>query len=521
MRSRIIVTSVAIFWASAAVAAEPTKAQPTPEHDSANTHVADVPEKQAIDPPRPTEPSVAKSEPPIIAAPSYVIERIVVVGNRKTNRRVVERYLPFSRGENLSPDDARIERARFRLLGTGYFRTVNLSLRKGSRRGAVELVVTVEERNTIVVNDIWLGFAADASSDGKARPFTGYGGASVAENNFLGTGVGLAGAFVLADRQVALRARITDPNVFGSRWALEFELIHNRARDFFGSRDVLVEGATSARDYASPEYKRTGGSISLGHDIGLNAQAFVGLRVEGISADLPKAASHVYGLEVQPIEFHLLRDNSYLSVLRAGLVHDTRDDVSLTSRGTHVLASAEAAAGPLGSDYVYAKFGVRAAHYIPVKWNHSLKLEGFIGSVFGNAPLFERFYVGDFTDFLPDRVLDLTFDRRSSPNFLNTSIVEQRYGDYAAKVSVEYRVPLYRGRVLYGADAFASLGFFGVLQQRDLERSITGYNSGSRIPIDMTFNAGVRFVFAIGTLQLGVSNFLSFLPVQGAPGVSQ
>ncbi len=514
MRLRLIATSIAIFWAIGAVASEPTPVQEP--HDPASV--------QAPAPPLPTSASenTAAIEPPVAATPSYVIEHIVVVGNRKTNRRVVERYLPFARGDNLSPDDVRITRARFRLLGTGYFRTVDLSLRKGTRRGAIDLVVNVEERNTIVVNDLWLGLAADASSDGRARPLAGYGGASVSENNFLGTGVGLTGALALADRQLALRARVTDPNLFGSRWVFEFELLHNQARDFFGSRDVLVEGASSARDYASPEYRRTGGSISLGHDIGTSAQAFVGLRVEGITADLPKAASHVYGLEVQPIEFHLFRDNSYLSVLRTGIVYDTRDDASLTGLGTHILGSADVAAGPLGSDYVYAKFSVRAAQYVPLKWNHTIKFEGFVGAVFGNAPLFERFYVGDFTDFLPDRVLDLTFDRRSSPNFLNTSIVEQRYGEYAAKLQVEYRVPLYRGsKALYGADAFASFGFFGVLQQRDLERSITGYNSGSRIPIDMTFNAGARFVFAIGTLQLGVSNFLSFLPVQASQGAAQ
>jgi outer membrane protein assembly factor BamA len=455
-------------------------------------------------------------------APSYVIERIVVVGNSKTKKRVVERYLPFSRGDNLSPDDPRIQRARFRLLGTGNFRFVELSLRKGTRRGAVDLVVTVEERNTIVVNDLWLGLAADASSDGRARPLTGYGGASVSENNFLGTGIGLTGAFAVADKQLALRAHITDPNLFGSRWVGELELLHNRARDFFGSRDVLVEGGLAARDYASPEYTRTGGALSIGHDVGASAQAFVGLRVEHISADLPKAASHVYGLEVQPIDFRLLRDSSYLSILRTGLVYDTRDDVALTRQGDHVLASADAAAGPLGSDYVYVKLGVRTAHYVPLKWNHTLKVEGFIGAVFGNAPLFERFYVGDFTDFLPDRALDLTFDRRSAPNFLNTSIIEQRYGDYAAKVSVEYRVPLYRGsKLLYGADAFGSLGFFGLLQQRDLERGITGYNSWSRLPVDMTLNAGLRFAFNVGTLQLGVSNFLSFLPLQGSQGAQQ
>ena len=58
----------------------------------------------------------------------------------------------------------------------------------------------------------------------------------------------------------------------------------------------------------------------------------------------------------------------------------------------------------------------------------------FSSHVIGDAPLFEKFYVGDFTDLLPDRVLDLNFDRRAAPNFLGTDIVEVRYGQYAAKI---------------------------------------------------------------------------------------
>src|SRR5439155_877729 len=83
-------------------------------------------------------------------------------------------------------------------------------------------------------------------------------------------------------------------------------------------------------------------------------------------------------------------------------------------------------------------------------------------------PFFEKFYVGDFTDLLPDRVLDLAPDRRQPPNLLNTDIVEVRYGDFAAKLDLEYRVPIYTGRkAIYAIDLFGTAGFYSVAARPD------------------------------------------------------
>ena len=112
-----------------------------------------------------------------------------------------------------------------------------------------------------------------------------------------------------------------------------------------------------------------------------------------------------------------------------------------------------------------------------------LGLDAFVGGIFGNAPLFERFYVGDLTDLLPDRVLDLNFDRRPAPNYLNTDIVEIRYGNYAAKLDAEYRVPIYRGtRSIYGVDLFGSFGVFGLANDQDFVDRARGYQGFGGVP---------------------------------------
>ena len=480
-------------------------------------------------PPMGTPPEGAETspEPTIVRTPGrvglrYTLEGVDVRGNTATLSRVILRYVPFKAGDVLDVDDRELELTRFRLLGTGFFRDVTLSLRRGSRRGYVVLVVEVAERNTIVVNDVYLGLSADAEPDGAARPLTAYGGIDVSENNLAGTGIKLGGAIALADRQLGLRTRFADPQIFGTPWTVEAQLLFNHARDFFGNRDVHVEDATPTgrqQDFAIVTYQRFGGQIGVGHDVSLSSRLFVDYRLESIDTELPLAASHQRGLDVEPIDFHIHGGSSILSTLRATLLHDTRDEPFLPSRGVYVTSQAEASLSPLGSDYPYAKLDVRGSRWFPLSWGHVLRLEGFAGAVFGDAPLFERFYVGDLTDLLPDRVLDLAFDRRAAPNLLDTVIVEERYGTYAAKLSAEYRVPLYRGhRSVYGVDLFGTLGIYGLSTELDLARPPRGYSGLRKVPVDLTTNIGLRIDTSAGGFVLGASNLLWLIPFRREAG---
>jgi outer membrane protein insertion porin family len=449
----------------------------------------------------------------------YTLEGIEVRGNTKTLARVVLRYVPFRAGDALDVNDPELELTRFRLLGTGFFRDVQLSLRRGTQRGYVVLVVDVSERNTLIVNDLWLGLSADVDPSGASKPLTAYGGASVTETNLAGSGIALGGAFAVADSQLALRARLSDPQFARTNWIMEAELLYNNARDFFGLGDVLVANADSqpAQDYAVLPYKRFGARVGFGHDLGVSSQIFFDYRLEKIDAQVPIDASDHRGLDVEPIDFMLIGGSSVLSTLRTTVVHDTRDEPILPTRGHFLTASADASLTPLGSEYPYAKLVAHASQWIELPWGHVLGLDAFAGAIFGNAPLFERFYVGDLTDLLPDRVLDLNFDRRPAPNYLNTDIVEIRYGNYAAKLDAEYRVPLYRGmRSIYGVDLFGSFGVFGLANDQDFVDRARGYQGFGSVPIGLTFNAGLRIDTQVGGFMIGLSNLIGLIPVRGA-----
>jgi outer membrane protein insertion porin family len=451
----------------------------------------------------------------------------------------VLRYVPFKRGDVFDVDDPEVELSRYRLLGTGFFRDVQFSLRKGSARGLVVLVIDVVERNTIVLSDVRMGISADADTHGNRRPLTAYGALDVAETNLLGTGITLGSAMAVADQQLALRVRFLDPAFLGSSWMTSGTLLYNDARDFFGNAGVLKydPDESSSSPSAVVNYTRFGGALGVGRDLSISTQVWLNYRLETIEAQYPFEASHLYPFEAshlrgarpegttktlveearEPIDFDIIRGRSVLSTLGSTLEHDTRDHPFLPTRGWHASVSVEVGLLPAGSDYDYQRAQVQASRWWRLPWDeHVLRLELFAGAIAGNAPFFEQYYVGDFSDFLPARVLGVNFDRRPPLNFLGTDIVEVRYGQYAFKVAGEYRIPMFRGhRSIYGIDFFASMGIYGVASTRDITDPPVGYSGLSQVPVDLTGNFGFRMDTSAGGFVFAFSNVLGFVPVRG------
>jgi outer membrane protein assembly factor BamA len=498
-------------------AVRPTEAGAEPPAEPASPE-PQLPAPPPAEPPPPATPP-AGSAPGDESALKYVLEDIEVRGNTKTRSRVVIRYVPFRPGDVIDADDPQLVLTRYRLLGTGFFREVELSLRKGKRRGHVVLIVEVTERNTLVVNEVWMGLSADADTRGQNRPLTAYAGVDVAETNLAGTGITLGGALALAQAGTALRLRFFDPAFLGSRWMTNGTLVYNDGSDFFGNSSVLVSEQPPGEPYRSAvvQYKRFGGSLGVGRDLSVSTQLFTHYRLESVNADVPGAASHVRGKDEQrdrePIDFSIVKGQSLLSTIGATLQHDTRDKPILTTQGWFTSVTAEASLTPLGSDYAYGRVDVLASHWWTLPASHVLRLKLFGGAIFGRAPFFERYYVGDLSDFRAARVLGLNVERRPAPNFFGTDVVEVHYGDYAAKFDAEYRIPLYRGhRSVFGIDLFVRAGVFLIAGQRDIVRPPGGYSGAALLPIDFTSNLGVQMDTSAGGFTFALANVLGFIP---------
>ncbi len=476
--------------------------------------------------PEPEEPPPSESD----ASPEkdtlkYVLDDIEVRGNTRTRARVVLRYVPYRSGDIIDVDDPKVALTKYRLLGTGFFRDVQLALRKGSGPGHVVLIIEVVERNTLIVNDLWMGIAAGADTEGKARPLSPYGGVDAAETNLAGTGITLGGAVGFASDQFALRVRFFDPAFLGTEWMTSGMLLYNHADDFFGNSQVeftapLADPQAQQADYAVVQYQRFGGTVGIGRDLSVSTQLWANYRLEGIhtcSLCIPSAASDIRGrqgeLDREPIDFDIVRGDSVLSTVSATLQHDTRDKPFLTNRGWFASVTAEVSLAPFGSDYPYSRIDILASHWWTLPNDHVLRLRFFGGAISGRAPFFEQYYIGDLSDFRAPRELGINVERRPAPNFFDTDIVEIRRGDYAAKLDVEYRIPVYHGtRSVYGIDVFARAGLYALAGQRDIQNPPGGYSGAALIPIDFTANLGVEVDTSAGGFTFALANVLGFIP---------
>lgn len=390
-----------------------------------------------------------------------------------------------------------------KLLATGFFKEVRFSLKRGSKKGWIKLIIHIKERGTIILNDLYLGITE----------LDTFGGVDISYNNFLGTGYSLGFGFVASNEQQGYRLRFSMPQISTSSFSFHTQLLINNAKDFLGHNPVFEEGSSIPKKYSTVKYLRLGGIIGFGYALSYSTQIYIDYRLERIKAELPTVAAHRRGGIIEPINFHLINEISTLSSFALILIIDTRDELFLPQDGHIIHFSVELASNIWGSNYDYIKFVVKFNKYWKLPWKHIIKLGLFSGLIIGDAPLFEQFYVGDLCELIPSRALELNFTHVPPPDIFNTSIKEMRYEDIAGRLDIEYSIPIYRGgSIVYGIDFFALLGFFALGSVRDFERPPQGYKGFSIFPLDLTFDLGFKFDTLIGSIDLSFQNIIALIP---------
>lgn len=478
------------------------------------------------------------------AALLYHLERIEIRGNR-TRPDVITGYIPLRVGQEFDPNDPALGQVRFRLMGTGFFNDVRLSLERGSRRGWVVLVVAVDERNTLLIERVVAGLSRvvqnSATRNDPARPYAGLG---IEERNLLGLGIALGAAAVASVNvgtgrllQYGFDLHYYDPSFLSGSHGLSARFFHNHAREFFG-RDTQVSNndcpPPPTNEDEEPEpcdpdieglrsvviYDRTGFGLGTANDLSAQLRysiGWLGERIDVLNKPLAASTQRGRGPNLrQPIDFRIDDGLSTVSSVELGLTYDARDHPAIPARGQRLELRARLAAGLIGSDYHFARSTASYEHYFLLPWAHVLQLGLFGGVVFGRAPFFYRFYAADLSDLLPSRQLELNLDHRRAPNLLNTAIGEMDAEEIAARVHAEYQMPLRRGSgAVRGIDAYFRLGVFLLARREDLEIAIPGYRGLARLPIDASFDIGVVADTDYGLFKVGFSSFVGFLPDLG------
>jgi outer membrane protein assembly factor BamA len=208
-----------------------------------------------------------------------------------------------------------------------------------------------------------------------------------------------------------------------------------------------------------------------------------------------------------PIDFDILDGSSRVATAAVTLDYDTRSDPVLPRSGARIVGSVEVGV-PAVSSYTYGKALVQASLYAKMPRGHALGVHLLGGAIVGDAPYFDRFFIGDLNLLLPRRALGMNFSTQPSRNLLDTSIAGQRYGDYAARALVEYAIPVWRRKgVVYGGDFFAAVGLLGLASDGDL--SPPGGLTWSKLPIDLTGDLGLRLDTYVGIFTISIANALS------------
>jgi hypothetical protein len=437
--------------------------------------------------------------------PRYVIDELKVRGNKKTAGSIILAELSalgLVQGTSVDASDPRVETARYRLLTLGYFLDVRLSVTKGATRGGVVLIVDVEERGTIVVNELFPSTSAAT---------TFWGGADVSETNFLGRGINLGAGFVAsttpvvpnADAGLGLRLRAEVPPI-GGPYGLS---LHAAGLFTHGSEFYRISGADDDPDpgrFIAANTRRSGGVLGVGKDFRSGLRLGVDFRQEAVEASLPDLA----GIGAPPIDFQIQPGVSRVGTVTSRLEYDSRSDPILPRSGARAALSVEGATGLLGSSYDYLKAVLEGSFYRPMPRGHALGFHLFAGAIAGDAPYFDRFFIGDLNLLLPRRALGLNFSTLPSRNLLGTSIAHHRYDQFAGRVLIEYAVPIWRRRgFVYGGDAFAAVGLLGVASRGDFLPP--GPFSWDHLPIDLTADVGIRLDTYVGIFTISVANALS------------
>lgn len=427
------------------------------------------------------EPAPLQPEPPAarIGRPASVIEAIEVVGNEKTSTQVILRRVVVGIGDRV--DDERVEESRLRLLSTGYFKWVELSVRRGSKRGLVLLVVEVEERNTLVIDALYLGHSSVAPI---------FGGLGINESNFLGEGVSAGAAFVVGRDRHAIDFRVFVPDLSGTPLQL-------------AASGIWMEGAETLVD-SDPDalqltYSRIGGTIGIGLGVGGAQRVLLDYRLETINAD-PLPNLDPAALRSAPsIQF----DASILSTLSLTYELDTRDDAFVPSSGARVVLAVETGTRLIGSSYEFSKYTAQAQIAFMPFDAHSLSLHAFAGLVQGTTPFFNQFFGSDHAYF--------AFGRDSLPRGIGVNFSESNdYDDIIGSAGIDYSVPLQRGGgFLFRTYVYGGLDVSVTASLDERQEDPSGRGTGGYVPL--SFDIGLRLDTLIGNFTVSVAYVLDLV----------
>ncbi len=366
------------------------------------------------------------------------VGNIRIRGNTRTRDKVIRREILIYPGDVL--DAVKAKRSRRRLMNLGYFESVRLHEQETSVPNREDVVFDVEEKRTgqFLVGagfssvDNLIGFVeiSQGNFDIRGWPFTGG-----------GQKLNLRAQF--GSERNDYRVSFVEPWFLNRRLSLGLDLYQT---------DL---------DYSAYDLERTGAAVSLSKALpGPNRISFRYSLEETKITSVADTNEYVYLDNDNEYEYvdppvdtysFAREEDTVKSTFKTTIIHDTRNNAFIPTRGLRVSLFGEISGGPFGADLDIYSVGGRSALYIPLWWEHVLSIKGRYETVdvYGDTdevPITERLFAGggrtirgfDYRDVGPKVVIPSS-DGSAATSFRSPG------GQSLAVANVEYTIPIVKG----------------------------------------------------------------------------
>ena len=292
--------------------------------------------------------------------PRVFVERINIVGNVRTEDKVIRREFQLVEGDAFNT--AKLRKSRARILNLGFFEKVDIDNVPGSASDKTVINVEVQEKST---GEISFG-AGFSSSVGLL------GDISLRERNLVGKGQDIRLTMRLAARQQRLDLSFTEPYFLDKELSAGFDVFNN-------TRDLQRE--------SSFDRESVGMALRLGYRVSEHwTQRWkYSLRKDEVT-DVDDSAS--LAIKEQEGEFTT-------SSIGQTLAYDSRDSRFSATKGVSFSYSNEFAG--LGGDNKFVKNQLRGAVFYPITDDIVGSVSAGTGYIFGiddDVRIINRFFMG-------------------------------------------------------------------------------------------------------------------------------
>lgn len=291
--------------------------------------------------------------------------RIRVVGNTRTRDKVIRREMRIYEGEYYSSKG--LDRSRRLVTRLGFFETVDIRTTRGASDDTMDVVVEVKEKPTGTFQ-IGAGFSSIESFVAQAQ---------VAQNNLFGRGQSLSFQGTFSQLRTVATVRFSDNYLADTRIRFSTNLysFENSFQDF--TRSSL------------------GGDVTLGYPLSDDWSVASTYTLEQVEVREGGFGTNSRSSRPRIANYFNI---GLTSSVRLSLFWDTRNNQLFPTSGWFSSASAEQAAGFLGSENLFSRYRTRHRIYYDLGFNMVLKLNAEYGMITSpnknGPPIFERFFVG-------------------------------------------------------------------------------------------------------------------------------